>query len=225
MTLTSDSVGEHPLRIPVGGVTLAADLNLPTAATALVLFAHGSGSSRFSPRNRRVAKRLNSAALATVLADLLTPEEEVADAPTGEHRFDIHLLAERLVGLIDWLRVQAPTAELPVGCFGASTGAAAALAAAAQRPDVIGAVVSRGGRPDLAGAEVLQQVRAPTLLIVGGNDPPVLDLNRQALTLLPGEKELIIVPRATHLFEEAGALDTVALRARDWFLRHLKAQR
>jgi len=225
MNLTSDSVGEHALRIPVGGVTLDADLHLPTAATGLVLFAHGSGSSRFSPRNRRVAKRLNSAALATVLADLLTRDEETVDASTGEHRFDIGLLTERLIGVADWLRVQPPTAELTMGCFGASTGAAAALAVAAQRPDMIAAVVSRGGRPDLAGAEVLRQVRAPTLLIVGGNDPPVLDLNREAMALLPGEKELIIVPRATHLFEEAGALDTVASRARDWFTRHLTAQR
>jgi putative phosphoribosyl transferase len=214
------AVGQRPLRIPAGAALLNADLSLPAAASGLVLFAHGSGSSRFSPRNRHVARLLNEAGLATVLADLLTPDEEALDERTRHLRFDIGLLAERLVAASDWLQGAVQTARLPVGCFGASTGAGAALVAAAQRSDAIRAVVSRGGRPDLAGA-ALAQVRAPTLLIVGGNDVPVIELNRQALAQLGGEKKLVIVPGATHLFEEAGALDSVAGLAREWFLRYL----
>ena len=211
----------EPLQIPVAGVTLDADLCLPQAAKGVVLFAHGSGSSRFSPRNRHVATLLNEAGLATVLADLLTPEEEIVDERTRHLRFDIELLAERLVGVTDWLARNDSTAKLPIAHFGASTGAAGALVAAAERPGLVRAVVSRGGRPDLAG-ESLPHVQAPTLLIVGGNDVQVIVLNRRALDLLPGDKQLVIVPGATHLFEEPGALDEVASLARDWFLRHLQ---
>lgn len=213
-------IEQQALHIPVPGAVLAADLSLPDAAKGLVLFAHGSGSSRFSPRNRRVAEQLNRAGLATVLADLLTPDEEADDERTGALRFDIVMLAERLVAASDWLAHEPQTARLALGHFGASTGAGAALAAAALRPDTIRAVVSRGGRPDLAGP-ALAQVRAPTLLIVGADDEPVIALNQQALAQLKGEKQLSIVPHASHLFEEAGALDTVAVLARDWFLRHL----
>jgi putative phosphoribosyl transferase len=214
------AVTRVPLRIGVRGATLDADLSLPDAAVGLVLFAHGSGSSRFSPRNRHVAQQLNEAGLATVLADLLTPAEEAVDERTRHLRFDIDLLAQRLVDATAWLGRQPQTAGLSIGHFGASTGAGAALVAAAQRPDRIRAVVSRGGRPDLAG-DALPHVRAPTLLIVGGNDQQVIALNRQALARLGGHAELVVVPGATHLFEEAGTLDTVAMLARDWFLRHL----
>lgn len=212
--------GQQALRIPVGAATIDADLTLPSDASGLVLFAHGSGSSRFSPRNRHVAQVLNRAGLATVLADLLTPDEEAADERTRHLRFDIGLLAQRLGGATDWLGQHMQTARLAIGYFGASTGAGAALVAAAQHPDAVRAVVSRGGRPDLAG-EALGQVCAPTLLIVGGNDVPVIGLNEQALEQLRSEKQLVIVPGATHLFEEPGTLDTVAIAARDWFLRHL----
>jgi dienelactone hydrolase len=222
MTL-KPSTAQHPLRIPADGTELSADLNLPPAATGLVLFAHGSGSSRFSPRNRHVARLLYEAGLATVLADLLTPQEEAVDERTRHLRFDIGLLARRLVQAADWLGSHPATAKLPIGCFGASTGAGAALVAAAQRPEAVRAVVSRGGRPDLADA-ALPQVQAPTLLIVGGNDEPVIGLNRQALAQLRCEKDLIIVPGATHLFEEPGALDEVASLARHWFLRHLSGR-
>jgi dienelactone hydrolase len=208
------------LRIPVGQATLDADLALPAGATGLVLFAHGSGSSRFSSRNRHVARRLNDAGLGTVLADLLTPDEEAVDDRTRQLRFDIELLAQRLVGAADWLAAHRPTGRRPIGLFGASTGAGAALVAAAQRPAAVRAVVSRGGRPDLA-HDALGQVRAPTLLIVGGDDEPVIGLNERALAQLSCEKELVIVPGATHLFEEPGALDEVAGLAREWFLRHL----
>jgi len=211
---------QRPLRIPLGPVTLDADLGLPAEAAGLVLFAHGSGSSRFSPRNRHVARQLQEAGLATVLADLLTPEEEAIDERTRHLRFDIELLAQRLAGATDWLNAQPQLGPLKVGYFGASTGAGAALMAAARRSGAVHAVVSRGGRPDLAG-DALAHVLAPTLLVVGGEDVPVIGLNRQALARLPGEKELVIVPGATHLFEEAGALDAVARLARDWFLRHL----
>ena len=218
--MKTTTIDEHPLRIPLGAVTIDADLTLPEHAAGLVLFAHGSGSSRFSPRNRHVARQLNEAGLATVLADLLTPAEEAVDERTRQLRFDIGMLGERLVGVTDWLGRQPPTTPLPVGYFGASTGAGAALVAAAQRPDAVRAVVSRGGRPDLAD-EALPEVRAPTLLIVGGNDVPVIGMNRQALARLSCEKQLVIVPGATHLFEEPGTLDAVATLARDWFLRHL----
>jgi pimeloyl-ACP methyl ester carboxylesterase len=207
------------MRIPVAGVVLDADVVVPEPARGLVLFAHGSGSGRHSPRNRYVAEELQRAGLGTVLADLLTPEEERLDIGTGEYRFDIGLLAERVTGLVDWLtRERRPTPG--IGLFGASTGAAAALVAAADRPEAVQAVVSRGGRPDLAG-EYLGRVRQPTLLIVGERDPVVIELNRAARERLGGESRLVVVPGATHLFGEPGALEQVAARARDWFLDHL----
>jgi putative phosphoribosyl transferase len=209
------------LRIPAAGVTLDADMVVPQPARGLVLFAHGSGSSRHSSRNRHVAGELQAAGLATVLADLLTPEEEQADVRTGALRFDIDLLSGRVTALTDWLVEQERLADLGIGLFGASTGAAAALVAAAARPASVQAVVSRGGRPDLAGGR-LRQVRQPTLLIVGGRDRTVLELNREAMEELGGETRLEIVPGASHLFEEPGALDEVARLARDWFVRHLR---
>jgi putative phosphoribosyl transferase len=199
---------------------LDADVVVPESATGVVLFAHGSGSSRLSPRNRLVASELRRSGLATVLADLLTPAEERLDARTAELRFDIGLLATRVVAVSDWAREQQPTAALPLGLFGASTGAAAALVAASRRPSSVAAVVSRGGRPDLAG-DALPAVQQPTLLIVGGRDDVVLELNRQAMRRISGETHLEIVAGATHLFEEPGALDVVARLARDWFVRHL----
>jgi putative phosphoribosyl transferase len=214
---------ERLVRVAAGAVMLEGNLSLPKGAGGIVLFAHGSGSSRHSPRNRYVARLLNQAKLATLLVDLLTSDEEAIDMRTAELRFDIGLLAERLAAVTDWLTQYRDTRHLRIGYFGASTGAAAALVAAAERPDVVGAVVSRGGRPDLAGP-ALARVRAPTLLIVGGNDFPVIDLNRAALTHLRCEKQLVIVPGATHLFEEPGALDEVARLAREWFERHLKQQ-
>jgi putative phosphoribosyl transferase len=202
-------------------VTLQGDLSVSEGASAVVLFAHGSGSSRHSPRNRFVAGQLQQAGLATLLLDLLTEAEEVLDLQTAHLRFDIQFLAERLASAIDWLGQNADTAALPVGLFGASTGAAAALVAAAERPDRVAAVVSRGGRPDLAGP-VLPHVQAPTLLIVGGDDVPVLALNREALAdLSTTRKALEIIPGATHLFEEPGALEEVARLATDWFHRYL----
>jgi dienelactone hydrolase len=215
------STGEERLvRIEAGSVLLEGNLSLPEGARGIVLFAHGSGSSRLSPRNRHVAKLLNQARLATLLVDLLSPEEEAVDLRTAQLRFNIGLLAERLVGITDWL-VKDPDAQpLRIGYFGASTGAAAALVAAAERPKMVRAVVSRGGRPDLAGP-ALAHVEAPTLLIVGGNDLLVIELNRAALVQLRSEKRLVIVPGATHLFEEPGALDEVARLAREWFERYL----
>ena len=214
------NAAQESLRIPAAGVTLDADMVVPQPARGLVLFAHGSGSSRHSSRNRHVAGELQAAGLATVLADLLTPEEEQADVRTGALRFDIDLLSGRVTALTDWLVEQERLADLGIGLFGASTGAAAALVAAA-RPASVQAVVSRGGRPDLAGGR-LRQVRQPTLLIVGGRDRTVLELNREAMEELGGETRLEIVPGASHLFEEAGALDEVARLARDWFVRHLR---
>ncbi len=199
---------------------LEGNLTVPEDARGVVLFAHGSGSSRLSPRNRYVARVLNEAGLATLLIDLLTPDEEEVDMHTAHLRFDIGLLAERLGGATHWLTQHPGTGRLTIGYFGASTGAGAALVAAVARPNLIGAVVSRGGRPDLAGP-VLSQVRAPTLLIVGGNDAPVIDLNRGAIEEMRAHAELKIVPGASHLFEEPGALEEVARLARDWFLRHL----
>ena len=213
-------VEERLVSVAAGAVTLEGNLSLPAGVRALVLFAHGSGSGRYSPRNRHVARLLNAAHLATLLVDLLTPEEDAVDLRTAHLRFDIELLAERLVGVTDWLARQPDTRHLRLGYFGASTGAAAALMAAAERPEVVGAVVSRGGRPDLAGP-ALARVRAPTLLIVGGEDVVVIELNRAALEQLRCEKRLVIVPGATHLFEEPGALDAVARLAREWFERHL----
>jgi putative phosphoribosyl transferase len=208
------------LRVTVPGGTLAGDLVVPEAARGIVVFAHGSGSSRLSPRNQWVARQLESANLATLLFDLLTPAEEAVDARTGALRFDVEFLAERLVHVTDRLASELVDPGLRVGYFGASTGAAAALIAASCRPDVIHAVVSRGGRPDLAGP-ALPAVRAPTLLIVGGADQEVLALNTAALAQMRCPKELQVVPRATHLFEEPGALDHVALLAGAWFTRHL----
>lgn len=205
------------IRIDTGSVTLDADIALPDSATGLVVFAHGSGSGRHSPRNKLVASVLHEAGIATVLVDLLTPDEEEVDRTTYALRFDIPLLANRLTAATRWVLDQPAPASLPFGLFGASTGAAAALITAAAHKDTR-AVVSRGGRPDLA-AGALPKVRAPTLLIVGERDPTVIDLNRRALTVLESEKELEIVPRASHLFDEPGALERVADLARDWFLR------
>jgi putative phosphoribosyl transferase len=216
----AQTVEEQLVQVPAGSVTLEGNLTLPEESRSIVLFAHGSGSSRHSPRNRYVARVLNEEKLATLLIDLLTLHEEVVDARTAQLRFDIDLLAERLVDATDWLTQFPDTKHLRIGYFGASTGAAAALAAAAVRPDAVRAIVSRGGRPDLAGA-ALTRVQAPTLLIVGEHDDQVVQLNRQALTQLRCEKRLVIVPGATHLFEEPGALDEVARLARDWFQRHL----
>jgi putative phosphoribosyl transferase len=211
---------ERPIRVPVGPIALDGDLTLPPDTRGIVVFAHGSGSSRHSPRNRYVARLLSDAHLATVLFDLLTPAEEVVDRQTAELRFDVHLLADRLLDATRWLAQQPDTSNLPIGYFGASTGAAAALIAAADLGDRVKAVVSRGGRPDLAGP-ALPRVRAATLLIVGGADVPVIRLNRAALERLRCEKQIVIIPGATHLFEEPGALDEVARLAREWFERHL----
>jgi putative phosphoribosyl transferase len=208
------------VRIRAGNVALEGNLAVPPDARGVVMFAHGSGSSRHSPRNRAVAHALREGGLATLLIDLLTPEEERVDEATGELRFDIGLLAERLVDATDWLGEAEETRGLGVGYFGASTGGGAALVAAAQRPNAVRAVVSRGGRPDLAGA-ALGRVRAPTLLVVGASDPVVLELNRQAFERLRCEKKLVVVSGATHLFEEPGALEEVAQLAREWFLGHL----
>jgi pimeloyl-ACP methyl ester carboxylesterase len=211
---------ERAVRVPAGAVMLDGDLRVPERARGIVLFAHGSGSSRLSPRNRYVARLLNEAKLATVLLDLLTPDEEAVDLRTAHLRFDVGLLAERLVAATDWLMERSETRHLPVGYFGASTGAGAALVAAADRPDVVRAVVSRGGRPDMAGP-ALARVQAPTLLIIGEADFLVLRLNQEAFAKLTCEKRLVVVPGATHLFEEPGALDQVAQLARDWFERYL----
>jgi dienelactone hydrolase len=213
---------EQKVQVTTGPVSLDGNLSLPEKAVGLVLFAHGSGSSRFSPRNRLVAHHLQEAGLATLLIDLLSVEEEDIDRLTRQLRFDIELLARRLEGVTDWVRQQAATRDLKIGYFGASTGAAAALIAAADRADGVGAVVSRGGRPDLAWSR-LHQIKAPTLLIVGGNDEPVIDLNQKALAQLRTTKRLEIIPGATHLFEEPGALEKVAWLARDWFHLHLSA--
>jgi dienelactone hydrolase len=210
----------HSLGINVGPLTLQGDLVVPAGARGVVLFAHGSGSGRHSPRNRFVAGVLQRKGIATLLLDLLTEEEEAADQERAHLRFDIGLLAGRLLGATDWLREQPQTRDLPVGYFGASTGGGAALVAAAKRPAAVAAVVSRGGRPDLAGP-YLPRVQAPTLLIVGGADPVVLRLNEAALRQLGARaKELVTVPGATHLFEEPGALEEVARLAADWFVRH-----
>lgn len=212
----------HPVAasIPTRSGAIAGDLVIPAAPAAAVVFAHGSGSSRHSTRNRAVAGVLQEAGLATLLVDLLTADEEAVDLTTREHRFDIALLAERVLDTIDWFRSSSALWEYPLGLFGASTGAAAALVAAAMRPADVGAVVSRGGRPDLA-VPVLDRVQAPTLLIVGGNDTSVIPLNERALERLPRPSRLQLVPGATHLFEEPGALEVVAALARDWFTGHL----
>ncbi|MBI4296706.1 MAG: dienelactone hydrolase family protein [Chloroflexi bacterium] len=214
-------VVEHPVQVRAGKVALEGDLSIPEGAPGIVLFAHGSGSSRRSPRNRSVAQTLLEGGLATLLFDLLTLQEEAVDINTGRWRFDIILLGERLVQATDWVKENPETKQLAIGYFGASTGAAAALVAAVERPDEVRAIVSRGGRPDLAG-EALPMVKAPTLLIVGGEDYQVITLNRAALAKLRGEKELVIVPGATHLFEEPGALEQVAKLASRWFQKYLK---
>ena len=211
----------NEIRIPAGRATLDGNLMLVDAAIGLVLFAHGSGSSRHSPRNQFVARTLNKAGLGTLLFDLLTPEEESVDLHTREHRFNIGLLAERLVQATEWATQQNETRDLRIGYFGSSTGAAAALIAAAELPDETGAVVSRGGRPDLAGAW-LSKLKAPTLLIVGGEDDAVIELNEQARSQIKCECKIEIVPGATHLFEEPGTLEQVAKLASDWFVNHLK---
>ena len=211
---------ERPVRVSTGPVELEGELGVPEDAGGVVLFAHGSGSSRHSPRNRYVAQARREAGLATFLIDLLTPDEERVDLSTGYLRFDIELLAERLAGATDWLMEDPDTANLPIGYFGASTGAGAALVAAADRPQEVGAIVSRGGRPDLAG-DALPLVETPTLLIVGGNDVPVIGMNEEALGRLRAVKRLEIVAGATHLFEEPGALEEVARLAVGWFGRHL----
>jgi putative phosphoribosyl transferase len=214
---------EREVSVPLGDYALQGNLTVPKGARGLVLFAHGSGSSRHSPRNRYVARVLNDTSFATFLIDLLTEAEELADARTGHLRFDIGLLAQRLAAVIDWLAHERSTRDLSVGVFGASTGGGAAIVAAALRQERVGAVVSRGGRPDLAG-EALSLVRAPTLLIVGGADYQVLELNRMALARMRGPHQLMVVPGATHLFEEPGALEQVATLAAEWFKRYLAAE-
>ena len=220
--LWAGGVIEKPVSIPVPNALLNGDLAIPESACGLILFAHGSGSSRKSPRNRAVAAALQAGPFATLLLDLLTPAEESVDAITAQHRFDILLLAKRLMMAIDWAATDPATAELRIGLFGASTGAAAALVAAAERPNAVKAIVSRGGRPDLA-MPVLNRVRAPTLLIVGGKDLSVIDLNDLALDHLQCIKRLSIVPRATHLFDEPGTLERVAELAGEWFEQYVAA--
>lgn len=222
MSTTRENEERRLVRVETAGVTLEGNLGIPRAAGGIVLFAHGSGSSRHSPRNRRVARHFRDAGLATLLIDLLTPEEEQIDLRTRHLRFDIDLLTRRLSGAVDWCCEQPDTEALKIGCFGSSTGAAAALCAAAARPQQVAAVVSRGGRPDLA-EDALARVSAPTLLIVGGNDWQVLALNRRAQTTMTAVNRLEIVPGATHLFEERGALEEVIRLAQAWFCRYLAA--
>ena len=209
------------MKIPLGNVVVEGTLTLPPGTRGVVLFAHGSGSSRFSPRNQYVAKEFNKATIGTLLFDLLTQEEEETDIVTAEYRFNIPLLAQRLIGATEWLRNDPQTKRFAFGYFGASTGAAAALIAAAKLPNEIAAVVSRGGRPDLAG-EYLPNVVAPTLLLVGGLDAEVIELNQEAMDQMTAEKKLTIIPGATHLFEEPGTLEQVAKFSKDWFLRYLR---
>jgi putative phosphoribosyl transferase len=208
------------VQIPARRAVLSGNLTMPEKAMALVLFAHGSGSSRHSPRNQFVARTINRAGFGTLLFDLLTPEEEALDIYTREHRFNINLLKERLVHATSWAGQQAQTRDLHIGYFGSSTGGAAALVAAAELPQDVGAVVSRGGRSDLAG-DALLRIQAPTLLIVGGNDDTVIELNEMARDQMRCEVNLEIIPGATHLFEEPGALEQVAKLASDWFSLHL----
>jgi pimeloyl-ACP methyl ester carboxylesterase len=215
------AITHHSVLVPAEEVELQADVDMPEHSRGLVVFAHGSGSTRFSPRNRYVAHELHLVGLGTVLVDLLTTNEARVDALSAELRFDIQLLATRLVALTDSLVTHKLVRAVTVGLFGASTGAAAALVAASRRPETVAAIVSRGGRPDLAG-EALRTVRQPTLLIVGGNDPVVIEHNRRAKELITGEVSLELIPGASHLFEEPGALEQVARLARDWFVRHLR---
>lgn len=211
---------QFDVAVPLGSIELMGTLQLPPGARGLVIFAHGSGSSRFSPRNCYVADVLCASGFGTLLMDLLTPSEEERDNVSGKWRFNIPLLSQRVADTIEWSSHQQPLMHLPLGLFGASTGAAAALVAAASHGARVKAVVSRGGRPDLAG-DSLSRVQAPTLLIVGGNDPEVLALNRQAMVRMSGSAHLHVVPGATHLFEEAGALEQVAQQAGAWFTRYL----
>ncbi|HET7706922.1 MAG TPA: dienelactone hydrolase family protein [Thermoanaerobaculia bacterium] len=212
---------EGLVHVITDSVGLQGNLIVPKSATGIVVFAHGSGSSRFSSRNRYVAEELRGGRFATLLLDLLTPSEEAIDARNAQLRFNIEMLAQRLVGTVDWLAEQPEVGHLPIGFFGASTGGGAALVAAAEVPDRIAAVVSRGGRPDLAG-DALPHVKAPTLLIVGGADIPVIEMNREALARMSCPRELTIVPGASHLFEEAGKLEKVAELALGWFAKHLR---
>ncbi len=211
---------ECPVVVTAGKVSLEGDLCIPSNAAGVVVFVHGSGSSRRSPRNRYVGQVLRQSGLATLLFDLLTVEEEKNDVQTGRYRFDIRMLANRLVATTQWLKQNPETKNMNIGYFGASTGAAAGLVAAAEHPDDIGAVVSRGGRPDLA-RPALPYVKSPTLLIVGGRDLPVMAMNRDAMAELRAEKKLVVIPGATHLFEEPGALEEVAKLATNWFANYL----
>lgn len=215
-----DTLNKQDVRISTANGIINGILTFPKEAKALVLFAHGAGSSRLSPRNQHVAGVLNQDGLATLLMDLLTPHEEQLDMVTGQLRFDIDFLARRLDEVTQWVLKNDNTRRLTLGCFGSSTGAAAALKTAVQNPQLVKALVSRGGRPDMA-EDVLALVKAPTLLIVGSLDTVVLDLNRQAFDMLQVEKELVVVPGATHLFEESGKLDEVAAHAKRWFMAHL----
>ena len=214
------AVATKAVRIPLGHVAADGDLRVPERASGLVVFAHGSGSSRFSRRNRAVAAALEQEGYGTLLLDLLTPEEEAEDERTTEHRFNIPLLGRRVVGAVEWTQERSDLRRLSVAVFGASTGAAAALIAAAARPAIVGAVISRGGRPDLA-EDTLPRVLSPTLLIVGGDDAPVIEMNRDAMRRMHAHVELAIVPHATHLFEEPGALEQVSTLAADWCRRYL----
>jgi len=216
----SGGVEEGLVYVNAGGVTLEGNLLIPNGARGVVMFAHGSGSSRFSSRNRHVADVLRKSGAGTLLIDLLTRDEEAVDMRTAHLRFDIALLADRLVGASAWLAKQPETMGLKLGLFGASTGGGAALVAAARVPERIAAVVSRGGRPDLAGP-ALPAVQAPTLLIVGGDDGPVIDMNREAYDQMVCERQLVIVPHASHLFEEPGKIEEVARLAAEWFTRYL----
>jgi putative phosphoribosyl transferase len=220
-TQIESSATPTSVQVPIGRVQLDGDLTLPCGAGGIVLFAHGSGSSRHSPRNQYVARALERRGLATLLIDLLTPQEDLVDERTAQYRFDIPMLASRLVSIVEWLRARADTASLAIGVFGASTGGGAALMAAAARPHEIAAVVSRGGRPDLAG-NALPRVTASTLLIVGGLDAPVIAMNRDAMRRMRCEVRLEIVSGATHLFEEPDTLERVAELAGDWFVRRLR---
>jgi dienelactone hydrolase len=223
-TLTKPAVNQTgEVRIPAGEVTLGGQLSVPPDAHGIVIFAHGSGSSRFSPRNQYVARVIRDAGVGTLLFDLLTRDEEAIDVHTRRLRFDIGLLAQRLVDVTHWLEWEEETSHLRPGYFGSSTGGGAALVAAAALGEKVGAVVSRGGRPDLAGA-ALPLVKAPTLLIVGGRDYPVIEMNREALARLNCEKKLEIVPGATHLFEQPGALEEVARLAAGWFVERLSVE-
>jgi pimeloyl-ACP methyl ester carboxylesterase len=213
-----------PVRMKAGAALIEGDLTIPERATGLVVFAHGSGSSRFSKRNRMVAQTLEDGGFATLLLDLLTRDEEAIDLRTREYRFDIDRLGHRVVAAIDWAGGESAVSPLPIACFGASTGAAAALIAAAERPNSVRAVISRGGRPDLAG-DALPRVQAPTLLIVGGADQPVIALNRDAMRRMHAPVSLEIVPGATHLFEEPGTLEEVSRLALAWCRRHLGRSR